>query len=75
MRRTLWFSLSYSAAQVAATRVIKKMDAQFEELKSKATGLEQQLTDISKRVTQVSEQLKEVEQAVKALREQVTQHA
>jgi len=62
---------SFAAAQKAANRIIDEMNAQFDDLKKRATGLEQQLTDISKRVTQISDQLKEIEKAVKAVREKV----
>jgi len=65
--------MSYAASQKAATRVIQNMNAQFDDLKKRATGIEQQLTDISKRVTQISDQLKEIEKAVKAVREKVVQ--
>jgi uncharacterized coiled-coil DUF342 family protein len=63
--------MGYAAAQKAATRVIENMNAQFDELKQKATGLEQQLTDISKRVTQISDQLTEIEKAMKVVRQKV----
>ena len=67
--------MGYQAAQKAASRIIERMDLQFEELKNKATGLEQQLTDISKRVTEINEQLKDIQQVVKYIREEVVSHA
>lgn len=63
--------MGYAAAEKAASRVIKEMGAQFDDLKNKAAGLEQQLTDISKRVTEISKQLAEIEKAVNAVREKV----
>jgi len=63
--------LGYAATERAASRVIKQMDAQFEDLKNKAAGLEQQLTDISKRVTEISKQLSEIEKAVSVVRAKV----
>jgi len=62
---------TFAAAEQAANRIIKQMDTQFEDLKNKAAGLEQQLTDISRRVTQLSEQLKGIEQAVSAIKDKV----
>jgi len=63
--------MGFQAAEKAANRIIKQMDAQFDDLKKKTASLEQQLTDISNRVTQISKQLEEIEKAVKAVRERV----
>jgi len=63
--------MSFAAAEQAANRIIKQMDVQFDDLKNKATGLEQQLTNITKQVVQIREQLAEIEKTIKAVRERV----
>jgi predicted nucleic acid-binding Zn-ribbon protein len=51
----------YSAANVGANRVLKKL----EELEPKVKALDDQLTGISTRVAGISKQLEEIEKSVK----------
>jgi predicted DNA-binding transcriptional regulator len=52
----------YSAANVGANRVLKKIE---EELEPKVKALDDQLTSISTRVAGISKQLEEIEKSVK----------
>jgi hypothetical protein len=52
----------YSAANVGANRVLKKIE---EELEPKVKALDDQLTNISTRVAGISKQLDEIEKSVR----------